>query len=227
MVAVLVGPSRRKFTVHRDLLIRNCPYFAGCLRTNAFSEGQEKKVTLGEDDPEAFSDLVTWLYRGRLQVAQNGSLASARLRATYILADKVCINTLKNHIMDMIRKVYATVCVEPTELTRDLGPEGCQMRNFHIRQFAYDASREPETYQRAQGKWDAASRRFFDGGFAGMDDIVADVKELMLEWRRRPFEDPARISGCHFHNHGIGESCSADEQQSCWVYGVRLESFLR
>ena len=68
-----------------------------------------------------------------------------------------------------------------TELAKDLGPERRQMRAFYVRQFAYDASRAPENNYKMEGKWDATSRRLFDGVFEGPEDVVAAVKNLMME----------------------------------------------
>jgi hypothetical protein len=70
----------------------------------------------------------------------------------------------------------------PTDLTKRSRTRGtCQLRKFDI-------------------------RPFFDGGFEGAEDLVTEVKELMMEWQRQPFGGSlARMVGCHFHDHRPGE----------------------
>ncbi|OAP58877.1 hypothetical protein AYL99_06174 [Fonsecaea erecta] len=123
IVTVHVGPKRKRFHLHRDLICQRSPFMEKCLQKNRFDEGYKNELYLPEDDPKAFSIVVEWIYRGRLPVfgtfgtSPNGGSSAASVRVTtgldmcdmsaaYCMADKFGMEELQNGIMDCIRTNY-------------------------------------------------------------------------------------------------------------------------
>ncbi|KIW74658.1 hypothetical protein Z517_11428 [Fonsecaea pedrosoi CBS 271.37] len=120
IVTVHVGPKRKRFHLHRDLICERSPFMEKCLQKNRFDEGYKNEMYLPEDDPKAFSIVVEWIYRGRLPsfgtgAGSGGSAVPARglcgldmcdISAAYCMADKFGMEELQNGIMDCIRTHY-------------------------------------------------------------------------------------------------------------------------
>lgn len=112
IVTVLVGPKRKRFYLHRDLICQRSPFMEKCLSKNRFSEGDKNELYLPEDDPKAFSVLVEWIYRGRLPgivtpgSASVGYVDVVDMSAAYCMADKFGMEELQNGIMDCVRASY-------------------------------------------------------------------------------------------------------------------------
>ncbi len=70
-MTLLVGPTRVKFLVHTELLIRQNIFFCGSpLAVGASPGAGEGVVALEDDDPDAIRLLVGWLYQGRIPRVQ-------------------------------------------------------------------------------------------------------------------------------------------------------------
>jgi len=57
MVKVFVGPERKLFNLHEDLLCNRSEYFRSAFK-GSFKEGSEKEIDLEEEDSEAFALLA-------------------------------------------------------------------------------------------------------------------------------------------------------------------------
>lgn len=64
-VIVGTGPSAQKFTLHKDLLTSQSPFFAAALN-GAFAEGLDQTVRMPEEKPETFEWFAWYLYSGSL-----------------------------------------------------------------------------------------------------------------------------------------------------------------
>ena len=62
VITVLVGPGKKSYTLHQDLLCAHSPFFSKCLNGN-FAEKHTDQVSLPEDSPDAFEHFVHWIYR--------------------------------------------------------------------------------------------------------------------------------------------------------------------
>ncbi|KAK5121084.1 hypothetical protein LTR85_005568 [Meristemomyces frigidus] len=62
IVTICVGPSRRLFAAHEDVLAKS-PYFAQACRAQFF-EASGKRIDLPSEDPEVFSAVLEYLYKG-------------------------------------------------------------------------------------------------------------------------------------------------------------------
>ncbi|OJD37916.1 btb poz domain containing protein [Diplodia corticola] len=65
LLNVGTGPDRVAFPVHKELLVKNSPFFVTALN-GPFQEGKRQVVPLPEDDPDIVYRMINWLYRGRV-----------------------------------------------------------------------------------------------------------------------------------------------------------------
>lgn len=63
MVTLYVGEDRTRYHAHEDTLCQ-LPFFRAALQ-GQFKEALEKSISMPEDDPEAVSALIEWLYTGK------------------------------------------------------------------------------------------------------------------------------------------------------------------
>ena len=66
VITVYVGPQRKKWTVHLDLICSLSPFFDKAIH-GSFAESRSKEIDLPEDLPEVFEILVQRLYGGSLR----------------------------------------------------------------------------------------------------------------------------------------------------------------
>jgi len=62
IVTIAVGRSRRLFAAHEDVLVLS-PFFQAALK-GLFVEAKTKQVELPEEEPEVFSSVLEYLYKG-------------------------------------------------------------------------------------------------------------------------------------------------------------------
>jgi BTB/POZ domain len=59
-----VGPSQRLFAAHEEVLCLS-PFFSAALRSSYnWAESQNKQVSMPDEDPEVFSSVLEYLYKG-------------------------------------------------------------------------------------------------------------------------------------------------------------------
>jgi BTB/POZ domain len=64
-VIIYVGPERKRYLIHKDLLTKQSEFFDKALN-GKFKEAKENSIYLGEESPDAFDLLVGWLYQGHI-----------------------------------------------------------------------------------------------------------------------------------------------------------------
>jgi hypothetical protein len=108
IITVHVGPKRKRFYLHRDLICERSPFMEKCLSKNRFSEGEKNELYLPEDDPKAFAIVVDWIYRERLPSMSSGvaGMDVIDMSSAYCMADKFGMEELQNGIMDYIRATF-------------------------------------------------------------------------------------------------------------------------
>ena len=62
IVTIAVGPTRRLFACHEDVLLLS-PFFSAAFR-GSFVEARTKQVELPDEEPEVFSSVLEYLYKG-------------------------------------------------------------------------------------------------------------------------------------------------------------------
>jgi len=102
-IVVSVGSERRKYTLHKKLVIHRSEYFRKSL-SSGFKESIEGVVVLADVDVDTFEIFVDWLYEKRLPEAieacpsKNGGV-TVKTR-TYALADRFVASEFKQAIFD-------------------------------------------------------------------------------------------------------------------------------
>lgn len=99
-IKVLVGKEHKLYQIHKTLICSCCPYFQKCLDGN-FEEGYTGEVVLEEEETSAFDNLVLWLYCNLLP---DDDLTEDAVVHTHLLADKLCMEGVKNYVVDRKRE---------------------------------------------------------------------------------------------------------------------------
>ena len=81
IVTICVGPSQRLFAAHEDILAK-APYFAQACRAQFF-ESSGKRIDLPNEEPEVFSAVLEYLYKGDY----TPKLIFDKKRASWLLDD--------------------------------------------------------------------------------------------------------------------------------------------
>ncbi|KAL4884542.1 hypothetical protein BJY04DRAFT_10303 [Aspergillus karnatakaensis] len=64
VITICVGPDKRLFAAHKEIICVS-PFFAtACARAQALDPSHGRRVTLPEEQPEVFSCILEYLYRG-------------------------------------------------------------------------------------------------------------------------------------------------------------------
>lgn len=63
IITVAVGKDQRLFAAHEDVLTRS-PWFAEACRDQFFSSPGQRRINLPDDEPEIFSAILEYLYKG-------------------------------------------------------------------------------------------------------------------------------------------------------------------
>lgn len=63
IVTIVVGKDQRLFAAHEDVLSRS-PWFATACRDQFFSAPGQRRISLPDDEPEVFSAVLEYLYKG-------------------------------------------------------------------------------------------------------------------------------------------------------------------
>ena len=63
IVTIVVGQDQRLFAAHEDVLSRS-PWFATACRDQFFSAPGQRRISLPDDEPEVFSAVLEYLYKG-------------------------------------------------------------------------------------------------------------------------------------------------------------------
>jgi hypothetical protein len=207
IVTLNIGPERKQFTVHKKLLCDRCEFFSKAFRGN-FREAEKGEMYLPEDDPDAFSPLVDYLYRGVLPEAKDNQCATLLVKL-YILAEKLCLSRLMDKACDAVHS-YSSLSgrlVTPNHIahiySRTHG--GSKLRKFCAGQVAYVLAKART-------------------GHFGKDclDRLEDCPDFFMDVFRWQVEHGKKINmsreskimamvdmfgPCEFHTHGDKEEC--------------------
>ncbi|MCJ1419905.1 hypothetical protein MMC32_006261 [Xylographa parallela] len=115
-VSIFVGPKRKQYTVHKELLCKAVPFFCKAFG-EAFNEAEMGEIYLSDenDNPAAVELFIHWLYKDAIPsvpregiwrlswefMDTNGTLAMLRpYHDLYYIAEKWCAPLLKDEILD-------------------------------------------------------------------------------------------------------------------------------
>jgi hypothetical protein len=138
---VLVGPERTRFLILKDLACVHSPFFAAALRGD-FAEAHSNSLTLPDIDPKIFEHVVLWLYQQRLDPSPRAFYKDSKptyftLLDIYAVADQLCIEGLRNAVVDLMGELADKTNSVPTPTDTNLLYENIR-ENAPIRQLVID-----------------------------------------------------------------------------------------
>ena len=221
---VYVGPKRRHWSLHRNLLNYHTTWFHDKVREGVREKGgftpssnnnninkngiQHNAIDFVDTDPRAFELLVKYLYQGHIDDVTTMSLDKKwdyadSCQQLYLLCSQINLPELKNEAIDQFRKGCFQAGLVP-------GPE--EMRPIYERTGKEDAFRKLVSRIAARqimdpfGECDAGKYREC---FATSPDFGIDVVNAIKEGAvGKLFDDPTEGEGCLYHDHQFGQKCA-------------------
>ena len=124
MVKIFVGPKRKEWIIHEDLICDRSDYFKAAFN-DGFKETDEKEIYLDDDDPAAFALFVDWIYGAELR-GKRGQYTSSKLTlewpqvqklcALWVFADKIRLPELKNEACSLYTRYRDCCFIEVEEV---------------------------------------------------------------------------------------------------------------
>lgn len=206
MVDILVGPNKKPYRVHKDLLCAKIPYF-NAMFNGGFQEATKQAATLPEDNPEVFDLLLEWVYTGRLSPVSSTNDAPVRdwrvLLELYLLAEKIVLPKLMDCTMSTIVASYEQSRNLPSndriERVYQESPPQSLLRKFMVRALHYVI-----TISNYRGP---KATKGFGHLLSTNETLATDLVELMRGTRGKVTPDPRKIPICTFHVHPENEEC--------------------
>ncbi|KAK0347935.1 hypothetical protein LTR91_005817 [Friedmanniomyces endolithicus] len=210
-VDIFVGPERKHWSLHRNLLCHHSSYFETEFEGHEVPKGGKKngenKLELPEDDPKGFQLLVKWLYQGQMEdssilTEEEKYEYAVACHKLYALCDKFDMIHLKNLAMDLYRaNLNAAQLVPDADEINDIyrgSPPGSPFRTLMTKIAARqimdpDVDKDAETYRKCfQNNPDFAVE---------MVNAIRHMSGGML------FDDPTEVLECAYHDHSDGSYC--------------------
>ncbi|KAI9712190.1 MAG: hypothetical protein M1812_006924 [Candelaria pacifica] len=207
MVDIYVGPKRKHWCLHKDLLSDRSPFLL-----TTFSSGVKEEhgngMYLPDDDPDAFELFVNWLYGARLvpiryffhhKLVEKDVITLCKL---HVLASKLCIEPLMNLVIDDIRRYNRLWGTHTSNIVRQyisanaVAPS--PLLHYIAHEIAYELSGDPEKY---------CSYEKLLRGNNELSSIILCI--TFASGKERVLLDPAREGICLFHKHKGRKSCGA------------------
>ena len=204
MIDLLVGPKRKKYTIHKDLLLSS----SGFCQRNKEEYDLHEEIYFAKSDPAMIELLITWIYRQALSdLSLIGKDHIEHQIKRYIdlhqLAGYLEIDNLQNVIMDRLKagcglwEHHFSTGVIGTIYKRT--HEGSPLRRFAVDSFLFKSS-----------GWEACERSSYlelqmeNGNLR----FVLDCYEvLQAACAKSKIRDPGKRPVCAYHDHGKGKAC--------------------
>ena len=222
-VDIYVGPSRKHWSLHANLLCHHSTYFETEFQGHEVPKKQQQqqqqkdgdrrrdKLELPDDDPRGFELFVKWLYQGHLgttdtmpddETKYDYAVACHKL---HLLASKFSMRALANRAMDAYRAALHETMLVPDAMEIDeiyrSSPPGSSFRTLMVR-IAARQIMDPMSNRRNAEDY----RRCFK---ESPDFAVEMVNAIRAMSGGMLFEDPTEgVGGCEWHDHGDGSSCA-------------------
>ncbi|CAI6338991.1 unnamed protein product [Periconia digitata] len=175
---ILVGPKSTPFQIHTTLLTSQSPYFRACL-DGAFLESAQQSITLADVSVDMFELLVTWLYQAQLIPApfKDGKPAYYTLLNLWILADRLCVEALRNYVVDLMADLAdstnSVLTPSDTRILYEQIREDAKIRELVLDLFAF--KKTDKLLDTHQDRWHAGFLR----------DLVVRLKKPCLQAMQR------------------------------------------
>ena len=223
-VDIYVGPERKHWSLHRNLLCHHSSYFETEFQGHEVPKGsngkaEENELELPDDDPRGFELLVKWLYQGQLEdcadlTEEKKYDYAVACHKLYMLCDKFDMIRLKNLAMDQYRRGLNEAELVPdadeiNEIYR-LSPANSPFRRL-MTKIAARQIMDPEVDKDAET---------YRGCFEDNTDFAVDmVNAIRYMSGGMLFDDPTHRDECSYHDHSDGNSCQVKGKAKAMVNG--------
>lgn len=203
MVDVYIGPNGKKFHLHEDLLCDRSTFFEKAFKGH-FKEGTDKTMHLPDEDIAPFELFVRWLYGATLCTPTEEHISD--YVGLYILGETFCIESLKNHAMDLIRRGHRIRNwgwgPRITSRIYDNTPANSPLRDFIL----------PCIVRRAVRR--SAMQRDLPDLLRQGGDFAADFAMGLLALQNDSLANPHDEADCIFHQHEHTRKCGGEVEAS-------------
>ena len=204
IVTVVVGKGSKaqSFPVYKDLLTAHSPYFKACL-DGAWEEGKTNTVRLEDDNPKAFETVTNWLFRDPTTMKQTDMNTEERA-LRYKLADKLLITQLKNDILDGLRAFQLAknkfTSIGGLDILHCQGLQTTALYDYCLKLYVWIFGTPTATS--VEGILVQPGRALAN------EEVMKDLLTKMFEFMQQRWGDPRKETGCVYHDHSDGSSCS-------------------
>lgn len=215
MVDLYVGPDQELYRIHKQALCSRIPYFSSMFSSSSsFREAVEATARFPEDTPESFDILLEWVYQGRLRKLASINEEGKRNYdpyALYILLDKLRLPALMDHLADMIVEHHRAInkSVSPRTIAKiyqNTSPN-CPLRKYCLQRL-YNSIAHPHPGQEYNPRWKVM--------LLENEELLDDYLKLQHAHADKLFSRhvPGAAPRCEYHSHGVGETCTVDQDQT-------------
>lgn len=209
IMKIYVGPKRKLFDVHKELLTAQSGFFRTLLSNENWKETQTSEIYWnGEGETiEAVKTMVDWLYGKGIDFKCQGGREATHIIDCYGIAQKREVLGFKNALVDeyrsFLRTKNYTVKLEHIELARQRGLRDSPLHDLLFSLAVWLLFKYPEHFTGRE------RQESFAGVCSGGEDpeLLVDVIEELLRLKVKTSSDPRTRQGCHFHDHADGSSC--------------------
>lgn len=208
VVPVSVGPEPKTFYIHESLLAQ-APFFQAAL-DKEWREGQQRFVSLPDDDPDVFYRYTQWLYRGKIASRTRDNQTNHSLLASlYVLAEKLLHREFQNRAIDAIVEATRAFKKEDGSVGR-VFPGAKSIDIIYRGTLAGSAARRLMVDMYVGH----APKEFFDASDFN-HDFLMDFAKAMADTRPKPtggnlrFEEINADVLCTYHQHDEAETCGS------------------
>ncbi|KAF2232549.1 hypothetical protein EV356DRAFT_505068 [Viridothelium virens] len=204
-VTVAVGPEKKKYQVHRGLLIHHGTYFKHALHGD-WIEAQDQVITLSEDSTEVFDAIYSWLYTRRLYDSATDSSVETKVSLNFLT---LCQIYVFGHVRGIPAVCNAAVdCIIAKAINENVVPTNCiryvyenTLPGSNLRKLMVEfviIGLQPETLYNVRDK---LCEDF-------LIDLVVSVSNLRPKCKGplHGYRALQSINRCSFHTHGDPQS---------------------
>ncbi|KAJ9603684.1 hypothetical protein H2200_011870 [Cladophialophora chaetospira] len=232
VITLYVGPDRKQYQVHKDLLMSTSDFFRACL-SSGMVESQKNEVALPEDTTEEFDLIIPFLYTqdlGYLEALNNGyallsDLATAAPDKEHLIRDcirlyttgaKYGIHKLQDGVIDCLIRHLQTALIYPHTLKWSFETLGKESPLTRLLQDALISNMvdSPQTYDTSHEEHSNDAERAAAESYEDSLKEMLTNTDLSLSLTRRLASGCVRgplismmDNPCCFHMHKAGDDC--------------------
>jgi len=141
MVHIHVGPTQKLYTVHKDKLCKQAPYFVKVFSdTTKFPEDEIPTVGFLDEKPDTFNVFLAWVYDDRLPALKPNKVPDKNhgwswdVFDVYLLGKTLKLPVLQDQVMDAWREAQGTHhMLHSLETVKEIFPrldDRCAMQRY-------------------------------------------------------------------------------------------------